>query len=142
MEKFKDLHLLEGRLIGNINLMEIGRVTVELDLEEDDPGVADFSDLMLQAEVWIRTFNAEILQKLLTAIAVELTDAAYSGSDYKPVSSDYASLEQSLELNKICFYQDAVVSLIFESITEYPDMEIYCLLGESFLIDDLTVEHK
>jgi len=71
-------------------------------------------NLMLQAEVWIKTFNTKILQKLLTAIAVELTDTVYSGSDYKPVSSDYANLEQSLELRRICFYQDAVTSLVFE----------------------------
>ena len=142
MDRFKYFQLIKGRLTGNVSLPQIGETSVELDLEEDDPGIADFNELILQADVWIRMFNIEILNQLTKAIAIELTDSAYSGSDYKPVSSDYISLEHSLKLNRICFYQESVTTLVFESITEYPDMEIYCLLGESFSIEDLTVEYK
>lgn len=141
MDRFKDFDHLEDSVKGMVTIPEIGDITVEFDLE-DHNGTDDVTELMEQAESWLESFNIKILQDLRTAIATELTDAAYAGSAYQPVSSDYTGLEQSLQLKTICFYIDAETSLIFESETEYPDMDIYCLVEEDFSIADVFLDAK
>lgn len=141
MDTFKDFDYFEDRVTGIVNLPDIGDITVEFDLE-DHNGTDDLNELMTHAESWLESFHRKILQDLRAAIAAELTDAAYAGSAYQPVSSDYISLEQSLQLKAICFYIDAETSLIFGSETEYPDMDIYCLLKEDFSIADIFLNAK
>ncbi len=140
MERFKNFTRLEDKLTGDIQLPEIGKLKVDLDLE--DCGTDDVRDVMSQAESWLANFDKNTLEKLITDIATELTDAAYSGTDYQPVKSDYADLERSLKLKAICFYKDAETTLVFESATEYPDMTIYCLLDDEFTIADLFADPK
>jgi hypothetical protein len=142
MERFTDLKLLEDRLKANFCLPDIGKIAVEFDLEEEDSKLEDFNALISIAQIWIKGLTKEILDGLMIAIANELTDAAYTGSDYKPSSSDYINLQRDLNITMVRFYPDSVFSLIFEAEKEYPDMEIYCLLDESFSIEDLTVDRK
>ncbi|PJJ84436.1 hypothetical protein [Mucilaginibacter auburnensis] len=139
MDRFKGFDHFEDRLTGILTLPDIGDIQVEFDLE-DHKGIDDLNALMAHAESWLESFNKKILQDLKTAIAAELTDAAYTGSAYQPVSSDYTGLEQSLQLKTICFYIDAETSLIFGSETEYPDMDICCLVEEDFSIADVFLD--
>lgn len=141
MDKFKDFYHLEDRVSGIVNLPDIGNITVEFDLE-DHNGPDDLNQLMALAESWLGSFNMGILQNLKKGIATELTDAAYTGSGYQPVSSDYIDLERSLQLKTIRFDIDAEILLIFGSETEYPDMDIYCLLGEYLSIADIFLDGK
>jgi hypothetical protein len=47
MDLFKDFRLLEDKLIGNISLPGIGVTAFDFDLEENDPKLEDFDDLMI-----------------------------------------------------------------------------------------------
>lgn len=141
MEVFKDLKLKDGRMVGYVNLPESVKVIVEFDLEEQDSSdQSDFAALISSATVWASALSSGTIALLKKEIARELTDAAYGGSDYQPSESDYADLETSLLIVRLCFYPDDAVVMIFEAKKEYPDMEIYCQLDGSYQLEDISVE--
>lgn len=143
MEVFNDLQLKDGCLVGYINLQKSLKVVAEFDLEgHDHPEQSDFSALISTATVWAIGLNAETFEKLKKQIAKELTDAAYGGAGYQVSESDYAALEASLLIGRLCFFPDNVVVMIFESKKEYPNMEIYCQLDNSYQIEDISVEER
>ncbi|WP_449399265.1 hypothetical protein [Chryseobacterium wanjuense] len=73
-------------------------------------------------------------------MAKELTDSAYTDSDYKPTEKDYKDLEEELTLTDVRFFPDDVISLVFKAKKEYPDMDIYCQIDHEFQVEDLFVE--
>ncbi|PWV55581.1 hypothetical protein [Chitinophaga sp. S165] len=143
MEVFKDLQLKDGCMFGYLNLPESVKVAAEFDLEEeDDPKPSDFAALISSATDWATGLSAGTFEVLKKQIARELTDAAYGGAGYQPSESDYTALEASLLAIRLCFYPDNGVVMIFEAKQEYPDMEIYCQLDESYQLEDISVEER
>ena len=141
MEIFEDIVLKDGLMVGYLNLPEYVKVPVEFDLdEEDNPGQPDFEELISGAAAWARGLSAETIAALKKEIARELTDAAYGGSDYQPSDSDYTDLETSLRILRMNFYPDNAVVMVLEAKKEYPDMEIYCQLDDSYQLEDISVE--
>ncbi|SEW47891.1 hypothetical protein SAMN05421841_3654 [Chryseobacterium wanjuense] len=139
MDKFKNLKLEDDVVTGKYNYYD-GEVDVEFDLEEDDTEMDDFSELISDANNWIENLTQENLNELKTKIAKELTDSAYSDSDYKPTEKDYKDLENELTLTDVRFFPDQVISLVFKAKKEYPDMDIYCQIDNEFQVEDLFVE--
>ncbi|SFO51986.1 hypothetical protein SAMN05428949_5541 [Chitinophaga sp. YR627] len=143
MEVFNDLQLNDGRMVGYLNLPESLKVVAEFDLEEHDhPEPSDFAELISTATSWATGLNAATFEILKKQIAKELTDAAYGGAGYQVSESDYADLETSLLVERLCFFPDNIVLIIFEAKKEYPDMDIYCQLDNSYQIEDISVEER
>lgn len=143
MEVFNDLQLKDGRMVGYLNLPDSLKVVAEFDLEEHDhPEQSDFAALIATATTWATGLNTETLEILKKQIAKELTDAAYGGAGYQVSESDYTALERALLVERLCFFPDNIVLMIFEAKKEYPDMEIYCQLDNSYQIEDISVEER
>lgn len=141
MDVFKDLELKDGCMVGYLDLPDSIKVIAELDLEEEDsPDQSDFAALITSAAVWVSRLSSGTIAVLKKEIARELTDAAYGGTDYQPSESDYADLETSLRIVRLRFYPDDVVLMILEAKKEYPDMEIFCQLDDSYQLEDISVE--
>ncbi len=139
MDKFKNLKLEDDVVTGKYDFYD-REVNVEFDLEEDEAEMEDFSELISDADGWIENFSQEKLSQLKTEIAKELTDSAYTDSDYKPTEEDYKNLQEELTLTDIRFFPDEVISLVFKAKKEYPDMDIYCQIDKEFQVEDLFVE--
>lgn len=139
MSKFKNLNLKDEVIKGKYNFHGED-INVEIDLEEENVQIDDFSELISSSENWIEGFSTEILEKLINELSKELTDSAYGDSDYKPTDKDYKDLEKELTLTEIRFFPDEVISLVFEAKKEYPDMDIYCQINKEFRIEDIIVE--
>lgn len=139
MDTFKNLKL-EDEIVAGIYNFQGENIAVEFDLEEDDLTMEDFSELIKDAENWIKSFSAENLNTLKAEIAKELTDSAYAGSSHKISEEDYKNLEAELMLKQIRFFPEEVISLILKAEKEYPDMDIYCQINKEFEIEDLMVE--
>lgn len=75
MDTFKNLKL-EDEIVTGIYNFQGENIAVEFDLEEDDLTMEDFSELIKDAENWIKSFSAENLNTLKAEIAKELTDSA------------------------------------------------------------------
>ncbi|WP_415326073.1 hypothetical protein [Chryseobacterium sp. MMS23-Vi53] len=139
MDKFKNLKLEDEIVTGKYNFQNKD-LNIEFDLEEDDVEMDDFSELISDSEEWIEKFSTEKLNEIKTELSKELTDSAYSDSDYKVTEEDYKNLENELNITEIRFFPDDVISLIFEAKKEYPDMDIYCQINKEFEIEDVMVE--
>jgi hypothetical protein len=142
MPDFENLHLEGEFLKGNYSSTITGNITVQFDLEEEAPGLDDFNALIEESNEWIQTLTKEALEELKRQIAIELTDSAYGGSDYKPTAGDYNNLAKELTLKEIRFYPDEMYSLLMEAKKEYPDMQIYCQISTDFDIEDLIVSES
>ncbi len=139
MDKFKNLKLEDEIVTGKYSFQN-KNLSVEFDLEEDDVEMDDFSELISDSEKWIERFSTEKLNEIKVELSKELTDSAYSDSDYEVTEEDYKNLENELNLTEIRFFPDDVISLIFEAKKEYPDMDIYCQITKEFEIEDVMVE--
>lgn len=139
MGKFENLKIEDDILKGIYNSSVTGNITVEFDLEEDDPAMDDFSELISASETWIKKLTQNKLDDLKRKMAIELTDSAYIDSDYKPNQQDYDGLAEELTLISMRFFQDSGFSLVFQAKKEYPDMLIWCQIDEDMEIDDLIV---
>ena len=142
MPDFENLHLEEELLRGNYSSGVTGNITVQFDLEEEEPELDDFNALVEEANAWIQTITKEALDELKRQIAIELTDSAYGGSDHKPTAGDYNGLAKELTLKEIRFYPDEMYSLVLDAKKEYPDMQIYCQISTDFDIEDLIVSES
>lgn len=88
MNKFENLAIEDEILKGTYDSPVTGKITVEFDLEEDDPVedpvMENFSGLISASETWIGKLTQDKLDDLKRKISLELTDSAYAGSGYKP----------------------------------------------------------
>lgn len=139
MGRFENLKIDDDILKGIYNSPVTGNIAVEFDLEEDDPVMEDFSELISTSEVWIEKLTQDKLDELKRKMGIELTDSAYMGSDYKPNQQDYDGLTEELTLISMRFFQDSSFSLVFQAKKEYPDMLIWCQIDEDMEIEDLIV---
>lgn len=139
MSQFENLKIEDDILKGIYDSSVTGNITVEFDLEEDDPVMDDFSELISASETWIKKLTQNKLDDLKRKMAIELTDSAYMDSDYKPNQQDYDGLAKELTLISMRFFQDPCYSLVFQAKKEYPDMLIWCQVDEDLEIDDLIV---
>lgn len=145
MNKFENLAIEDEILKGTYDSPVTGKITVEFDLEEDDPVedpvMENFSGLISASETWIGKLTQDKLDDLKRKISLELTYSAYAGSGYEPGQQDYDRLAAELTLISIHFFQDASFSLVFQAKKEYPDMLIWCQINEDLEIDDLMVDN-
>lgn len=141
MNKFENLAIEDDILKGTYDSPVTGRITVELDLEEEDTVMENFSGLISASETWIGRLTQEKLDELKRKMSLELTDSAYAGSSYKPGQQDYDGLAAELTLLSIHFFQDDAFSLVFQAKKEYPDMLIWCQIDEDLEIEDLVVDN-
>lgn len=139
MGRFENLKIEDDILKGTYNSLVTGNITVEFDLEEDDPVMEDFSGLISASETWMEKLTQDKLDDLKRKMSIELTDSAYMGSDYKPNQQDYDGLTGELTLISMRFFQDSSFSLVFQAKKEYPDMLIWCQVDEDLEIEDLIV---
>lgn len=139
MGRFENLKIEDDILKGTYNSPVTGNITVEFDLEEDDPVMEDVSELIAASETWMEKLTQDKLDDLKGKMSIELTDSAYMGSDYKPYQQDYDGLAKELTLISIRFFQDSSFSLVFQAKKEYPDMLIWCQIDEDLEIEDLIV---
>lgn len=138
MNKFENLAIEDDILKGTYDSPVTGKITVEFDLEEEDPVMKNFSGLISASQSWIGELTQEKLNELKRKMSLELTDSAYAGSGYKPGQQDYDGLAAELTLVSILFFQDAAFSLVFQAKKEYPDMLIWCQIDEDLEIEDLV----
>lgn len=139
MSKFQNLKLEDNILEGIYVYGDNKKIKTEFHLEDDDLKFEDFSELISEAEIFAVKINEDSLTNLKSKISVELTDSAYSDSNYSPTKEDCDTLQDELILRTIRFFPDSAVSFIFEAKNNYPDMLIYCQVDDELVIEDLIV---
>lgn len=82
--------------------------------------------------------NIDDYKKILNELALEITDASYSQSDYNPNTQDYVDLVSDFRLKQITFYIEEI-ALLFEAKNNFPDMIIFCQIDEYLDIQDVNV---
>lgn len=139
MDVFNGLSIKDGVLKGDHMFFKRSEIEVSFHLEEKSNSIEKFKTLIKISEKRITDITEEKFNNLKVDISKELTDSAYSQSDYKPQKEDYESLNNDLIIKEANFFEDAV-TFIFESKKEYPDLSIYCQLDDDWAIEDLFVE--
>ena len=113
-------------------------VKLKFDEEVATSKTSMIESLLNKVSQFIVSLNTYNYKKILNELALEITDASYSQSDYNPNTQDYVDLISDFRLKQITFYIEEIV-LLFEAKDNFPDMNIFCQIDENLEIQDVSV---
>lgn len=130
----------DNTLKGTVSIRNIEPIAVSYNLERDEDveNIEDFSLLIAESKRLIEGLDAKEIERLFTEISTELTDSAYSQSEFQPAEAEYSELQDDLKICRIDFYQDGAM-IVLKSEKCFKDMEIFCQINHDLEIEDLTV---
>lgn len=113
-------------------------LAIEIDPESEGTELADFEELSSQLQRLVDYFTREKLQQLQVSVAREITESAYEQEDYTPTATDFAALEQDLNLTKIIAFPEGF-AFDYSAKATYPGNLIKVQLDEDFDIADVAI---
>lgn len=111
---------------------------IEIDPETDATTTAHFDDLINELQRLIGYLMPDLLQKITTSTAREITTSAYEQSDYTPTEADFTVLENDLKLLKIITFPEGF-AFDYAAEANYPGNQIKVQLDEDFNIEDIAI---
>lgn len=129
----------DGILQGTINFPALNQnLKVELDLEADEPQLADFDSLIEALTGFTNHFGTENYNQFLENLSQKITDCCYEQSDYLATDDDYNSLQKDLTLVEILVFPEGFL-LEYQAKNIFPNEIITVQLTEDYEIDDYAV---